>query len=150
MCFLHHDKTINHLFFWCQFVRSIWSVTQIGSTLYPPRNVVNIFGNRLSMVDHGFKTFIRVRTVGIIWSLWLCRNNKVFNDKHSSLLPFIYRCTASLRLWSLLQRMENRNIFMEVCTRLKDAPKDVFLQHGWRRNLQIVLPCLRRASMCCF
>jgi hypothetical protein len=43
--FYHHDETIKHLFFQCQFARSIWSIIQIGSSLYPPRRVANIFGN---------------------------------------------------------------------------------------------------------
>jgi hypothetical protein len=76
--FCHHDETINHLFFRCQFAKSIWSVTQIGSTLYPPRSVTNMFGNWLNGVDLRFKTFIRVEAITIIWSLWLCKNDKVF------------------------------------------------------------------------
>ena len=38
-----HDETITRLFFQCEFARSIWSAIQIGSTLYPPRTVANIF-----------------------------------------------------------------------------------------------------------
>ena len=34
--FCHQDETIKHLFFQCQFARSIWSVIQVASTLYPP------------------------------------------------------------------------------------------------------------------
>ena len=33
--FYHKDEIIKHLFFDCQFARSIWSIIQIGSTLYP-------------------------------------------------------------------------------------------------------------------
>jgi hypothetical protein len=43
--FCHHDETIKHLFFQCRFAKSIWSIIQMGSTLYPPRSVANIFGN---------------------------------------------------------------------------------------------------------
>jgi hypothetical protein len=43
--FCHQDETIKHLFFQCKFARSIWSAVQIGSTLYPPRSVADIFGN---------------------------------------------------------------------------------------------------------
>jgi hypothetical protein len=34
--FCHEQETIKHLFFHCRFVRSIWSIIQISSTLYPP------------------------------------------------------------------------------------------------------------------
>jgi hypothetical protein len=84
--FCHQDETIRHLFFQCKFARSIWSVIQIGSTLYPPRSVANIFGNWLNGVDPRFKILIRVGAIAVIWSLWLCRNDKVFNDKNASLL----------------------------------------------------------------
>jgi hypothetical protein len=53
-----------------------------------------------------------------------------FNDKNCSLLQVIYRCTGILRLWSPLQRMENRDLFMEVCTRLKATARDTFFLHG--------------------
>jgi hypothetical protein len=42
--FYHQDETIKHIFFQCRFTRSIQSVIQVASTLYPPRNIANIFG----------------------------------------------------------------------------------------------------------
>src|SRR5664279_2284930 len=104
--FCHKDETIKHLFFECKFSSSIWSIIQIGSTLYPPRSIANIFGNWMNGVDHRFKRLIRVAALAVIWSLWLCRNEKVFNDKKSSLMQVIYRSTATLCSWSPLQRVE--------------------------------------------
>jgi hypothetical protein len=43
--YCHHDEIIKHLFFQCRFARSIWSIIQVVSTLYPPCSVANIFGN---------------------------------------------------------------------------------------------------------
>ena len=51
--FCHKDETIKR-FFECKFASSIWSIIQIDSTLYPPRSIVNIFGNWLDGVDHRF------------------------------------------------------------------------------------------------
>ena len=138
--FCHKDETIKHLFFDCQFASSIWSIIQIGSTLYPPRSIANIFGNWLNGVDRRFKLLIRVGALAIIWSLWLCRNDKVFNDKNSSLMQVIYRSTATLRLWSPLQRAEHRDLFSEVCTRLETAARDFLSLHGWQHNLRIGPP----------
>ena len=107
-----HDETIKHLFFQCKVARSIWSAIQIGSNLYPPRSVANIFGNWLHGVDSKERTIIRVGALAVIWSLWLCRNDKVFNDKDTSLLQVLYRCTGLLRSWSTLQRVENRDHFI--------------------------------------
>ena len=109
--FCHHDETIKHLFFRCKFARCIWSAIQIGSTLFPPRSVENIFDNWLNGVDYRFKLLIRVGVIVVIWSLWLCRNNNILNDKNSFILQFIYRCTATLRSWSSLQHMEHRDLF---------------------------------------
>jgi hypothetical protein len=138
--FCHQDETIKHLFFQYHFARSIWSVIQLASTLCPPRSITNIFGNWLNGIEHSFKKHIRVGEIAVIWSLWLCRNGKIFNDKNSSILQVIYRCTATFRLWSSLQRMENRDLFMEVSARLEAMTRYTFFQHGWPHSLRIGPP----------
>jgi hypothetical protein len=55
------------------------------------------------------------------------RNDKVFDDKNYSLLQVIYRCTSTLRLWSHLQRLENRDLFTEG--RLEATSRDIFSPH---------------------
>jgi hypothetical protein len=138
--FCHQDETITHLFFYCRFVWSVWSLLQTASTLYPPTSVANIFRNWLHGIYFRFRVLIRVWVLAVIWSLWLCINDKVFNDKNYSLLQVIYRCTSMLRLWSPLQRIENVDLFMEVYTRLEAMARDNFPPHGWPHNLRIVPP----------
>jgi hypothetical protein len=138
--FCQQDETIKHLFFQCHFARSIWSVIQVASTLYPPTSVANVFGNWLHGIDSRFKLLLRVGALAVIWALWLSRNDKIFNDKNCSLLQVIYRCTGILRLWLPLQRMENRDLFTEVCTRLEDTARDTFSLHGWQHSLRIAAP----------
>lgn len=135
--FCHHDETIKHLFFQCSFARTIWSLIQMASGIYPPTSVANIFGNWLFGIDVKYRILIRVGALAVIWSLWLCRNDKVFNNKASSFLQVIYRSTALLRLWTPLQRLEFRDLFAEVCTRLEDTARDIFSRHGWQRDLRI-------------
>jgi hypothetical protein len=135
--FCHQDETIKHLFFHCRVARSIWSVIQVASTLFPPCSITNIFGNWLNGIDNRFKKHIRVGAIAFIWSLWLCRNDKVFNDKNSSILQVIYRVIGSLRLWSSLQRPQDRDLYMEVCARLEATARDTFSQHGWPHSLRI-------------
>ena len=77
-CFCNHDETIKHLFFDCQFARSIWSTIQIASTLYPPISVANIFGNWLNGIYKRDRVYIRVGAISLLWSLWLCRNSVIF------------------------------------------------------------------------
>jgi hypothetical protein len=132
VCFCHQDETINHLIF-CRFARSIWSVIQVASTLFPPCSITNIFGNWLNGIENRFKKHIRVGAIAFIWSLWLCRNDKVFNDKNSSILQVIY----TLRLWLSLQRPQDRDFYMEVYARLKATARDTFSQHRWSHSLRI-------------
>jgi hypothetical protein len=96
--FCHHDESIKHLFFQYRFARSIWSVIQVASILFSPCSITNIFGNWLNGIDNRFKKHIRVGAIVFIWSLWLCRNDKVFNNKKSSILQVIYRSISTLRL----------------------------------------------------
>ena len=81
-------------------------------------------------MDNRFKQLIRVAALAVIWSLWLCRNGKVFTDKNCSLMQVIYRTTTTLRSWSQLQRVGHRDLFMEVCTRLEDTARDFLSLHG--------------------
>jgi hypothetical protein len=139
-CFCHHDETIKHLFFQCQFARSIWSAIQVASRLSPPRSVANILGNWLHGIDNRDRVHIRVGAIALIWSLWLCRNNMVFDAKISSPMQVIYQCAHLLREWSTLQKPEHRDLYMEVCSRLEQVAKEIFTQHGWHHRLRIQPP----------
>jgi hypothetical protein len=68
-CFCHHDETIKHLFFQCQFARFIWSAIQVASSLSPPRPVTTIFGNWLYGIDNRDRVHIRVGVIALVWSL---------------------------------------------------------------------------------
>ena len=118
--FFPQEKTLKYLFFECRFACSIWSVIQIVSNLYPPNSVANVFGNWLHEIDKKFRTVIRVGAIAVIWSLWLSRNDNVFNDKYISHMQVLYRCTSILRTWSTLQRVGH-----ETSLRRR--------VHGWNR-----------------
>jgi hypothetical protein len=94
--FCSHDETIKHLFFQCNFVCSIWSLIQAASGLYPPTSIANVFRNWVYGIDSKYRILLKVGAMALIWSLWLCRNDKVFDNKSSSLLQVIYRCTGTL------------------------------------------------------
>jgi hypothetical protein len=64
--FCHQDETIKHLFFQCRFARSIWSIIQVASSLYPPTSVANIFGNWLHGINLRFRMLIRVGVLAVI------------------------------------------------------------------------------------
>jgi hypothetical protein len=112
--------------FQCSFARSIWSVIQVALGLYTLTSIDNIFGNSLNGIDYKYSILLRLGAMTLIWSLWLYRNNKVFNNKNTSLLQVIYRCTGTLRIWSQLHRVVVQDLFIEVCTHLEDAARDLF------------------------
>jgi hypothetical protein len=67
-------------------------------------------------VDHKFKLPISVEALTIIWSLWLCRNDKDVNNKKvlsSKLLPVHY---FSLFMAVSSTRRESHLIFAGVYT----------------------------------
>ena len=74
----------------------------------------------------------------VISSLWLCRNDKGFNDINLCLMHVIYG--ARLRLWLALHSVEHRDLFTEVYTRLEDTARDFLSQHGWQYNLLLGPP----------
>jgi hypothetical protein len=138
LCFLLVvDKSIQ-----CTRIRiiDIWSVIQAASGLYPPTSIANIFGNWIHGIDNKYIILLRVGAMALIWSLWLYRNDKIFNNKSPSFLQVIYRCTGTFRLWSQLHRSEDHDLFSEVCTRLVDTARDLFSCHGWQHNLRIGPP----------
>jgi hypothetical protein len=86
--------------------------------------------------------------IAFIWSLWLYRNDKVFNDKNSSILQVIYRAIGTLRLWSSLQWLEDRDLFTEVCTRLEAISRNTFFQYGWLHSAYVFVLQFRRDYNC--
>src|SRR3954468_1027357 len=89
-----HDETIKHIFFSCKVARSIWSAIQMASNLYQPSSVANIFGNWLNGIDKKLKTILRIGALAVIWSLWLCKNNKILSDTKITCLQVL--CTGIL------------------------------------------------------
>ena len=131
------NEYIKHLFFDCKFARSVWAIVQIASNLYPPRSVRNMFGNWLRGIDKQFSKHI-AGAAALCWALWLTRNDIVFNHKSvSSPMQVIHICSRWLRMWSILQRPEDRDFFMMASTRLECSARDIFYPHGWRCDLRI-------------
>jgi hypothetical protein len=138
--FCSHDEMIKYLFFQCNFACSTWSIIQAVSGLHPPTSIAYIFRNWVHGIDYKYMTLLRVGAMALVWSLWLCRNDKVFNNKNSSIMQIIYRCMGTLRLWSQLHRAEEHDLFSEVCKRLEDTARFLFSHYGWQHNLRIGPP----------
>ncbi|EEE51773.1 hypothetical protein OsJ_33218 [Oryza sativa Japonica Group] len=84
-CFCCNDETIRHLFFECRFALSVWSIIQAASGLPPPHCVAHMFGSWLDGIHNNLKSHVLLGAAATCWSLWLCRNNVVFDKKKSYL-----------------------------------------------------------------
>jgi hypothetical protein len=90
--------------------------------VYPSQIVANIWLlNQLNDMDHMFQIVIRLGALTIIWSLWLYKNDKIFNDRFFYLMNVTYRCTIVLRSKPSPWRVEYRDLFIEVSTQWEDT-----------------------------
>src|SRR3954466_13490833 len=48
-------------------------------------------------IDNKLKTILRIGALAVIWSPWLCRNDRIFSDKNFTCLQVIYRCMGIFR-----------------------------------------------------
>jgi hypothetical protein len=76
-----------------------------------------MFDNWLQGVDNKYRILIRL---ALIWSLWLCRNELVFNGKNSPVHFF-----ARFVVTSIVSKL-----FMEMCTWLEQVARDISIRHG--------------------
>jgi hypothetical protein len=75
-------------------------------------------------------------------------NEKIFNDKNSSLMQVIYRCIAMLCSWSSLQRVENCDLFMK-CLQGWKTLRWIFL---YNMDVSVIFGLVlhRRRHLCSF
>ena len=92
-CFCHKNETIQYLFFDCRFTRMLWAIVYAAWGLPKPRNMSNMFESWLNGIPKDFKPLVLVGAAALCWSVWLCRNAVVFDNKQSSFLQVIYSMT---------------------------------------------------------
>lgn len=98
-----------------------------------------MFGNWLNGIDKDTKARIRVGTCAIVWSLWNCRNDIIFNKKGTAhFLQVIHMATHWIQEWSILLPEAQRAHMDSGYIRLVTVARDIFNQGGWRlsRRLQ--------------
>lgn len=132
-CFCCNDETIRHLFFECRFALSVWSIIQAASGLPPPHCVAHMFGSWLDGIHNNLKSHVLLGAAATCWSLWLYRNNVVFDKKViSSHLQVIYSLIHWLRIWAILQKPDSRDMVVAACQHLEKVVKEFFTQgYGW-------------------
>ena len=136
--FCDTDESVEHLFISCPFARNIWRLVHFTFNVYPPISVSNMFGSWLNGIDKGTKARIRIGVAAILWAIWNCRNDIVFNKKSSShYMQVINMAIHWIRLWSYLLPPDQRGLMEAGCTRLMLVVRAIFCRAGWQHSRRI-------------
>lgn len=96
------DESINHLFFHCDFAHNVWKLAPFSNCV-DSRGLLD-----LSTVWTGLCNLTCLPPTGIslgplapwiLWSLWLARNNRTFNNRDSTAEEVITKATAASSEW---------------------------------------------------
>jgi hypothetical protein len=99
----------------------------------PPTNIKNMFGNWLNGIDKSAKARIRIGVCALVWAIWNCRNDIIFNNANCShFLQVINRISHWINTWTLLLPEDQRGYMDSGCTRLMAVVQTIFNQGGWR------------------
>ena len=130
--FCDRDETIKHLFLDCLLAKVLWQTIHIAFNITPPNSVNTLFGTWLNGIEPDLARHIRVGVCALMWAIWNCRNDLVFNMTTCiHFLQVIFRATALIRSWLLLTLTEAREHLVTGSIRWKM----VFNQFGWRLSV---------------
>jgi hypothetical protein len=131
--FCNSEETIEHLFLRCKFAKLTWKVVQFTFNMPPPANIKNMFGKWLNGIDKSSKARIRIGVCAIVWAIWNCRNDIIFNNaKCAPFLQVIHRATHWISTWALLLPEDQRGLMDSGCRRLMAVVQAIFSQGGWQ------------------
>jgi hypothetical protein len=126
--FCHQDETIKHLFFQCRLARSIWSVIQVASNLFPPCSITNIFGNWLNEIDHRFKSILGWERLPLF-------------GPYGYIEMIKYLMTKTLLFWRLLStELLVHSIYGRLCSVYRIATFIWRSVHDWKLRRGILFP----------
>ena len=101
-------------------------------------NIANLFGTWLNGIDKVTKARIRIGVAAILWTIWNCRNDIIFNNKFSThYLQVIHQACSSIHLWSFLLPVDQRGLMDAGCSRLLAIMRAIFSQSWWRLSKRI-------------
>lgn len=130
-CFCDAFETIQHLFFDCVLAKFIWRVIQVTFGLSIPLNIKHVFGDWVQRMKEKDKKLLFVGMGAMFWSIWLSRNDIVFNKTPiSSYMQVMLRATYWTRTWAVLQKKESQRFLRTVCQLMETLTMDIFIKHG--------------------
>jgi hypothetical protein len=92
-----------------------------------------MFGNWLKGVEKKDKARIRIGICAIMWAIWNCRNDVIFNKcSNVNFLQVIRMVTHWIQEWSYLLPEEQWVHMVTGCSRLEMVARDIYYLGGWR------------------
>src|SRR6185312_5185138 len=86
-----------------------------------------MFGHWLDGIQSNLKPLILLGASALCWSLWLCRNAFIFQNKHTSFLQVISLTTHWLRTWTVLQKSSSQEVVIAASRYLAQVANEFFL-----------------------
>jgi hypothetical protein len=124
-------ETIHHLFLDCHVALFVWRVVQFAFGLQAPTNIEDIFGVWLQPINRKMRPRVCVGVCAIFWSIWLCCNDAVFDEKRLyAYLQVIFSTTYWTRFWTILQNEKHRTSLKHACRMLETVAIEVCAKHG--------------------
>jgi hypothetical protein len=132
--FCDQNESIQHL----SFDRNIWRVIFFALHIDKPYSINHIMGAWESNIRFAHKKKLLIWIAAMFWSIWLCRNDVVFNHKPiQSFMQVIFRGSHWLQFWRLLQKEESHQEILNVCQSLEMVAMEIFTSHEWQSNARI-------------
>uniref|UniRef100_A0A452YYY1 Reverse transcriptase zinc-binding domain-containing protein n=1 Tax=Aegilops tauschii subsp. strangulata TaxID=200361 RepID=A0A452YYY1_AEGTS len=126
-----HDETIQHLFLECPLAKLLWRTIHIAFNINPPVDIASLFGTWLARVEQITAARIRIGICALLWAIWNCRNDMIFNRQHTlTFLQVIFGATAWICTWSLLTHMDSRELLVTRCNQWKMVARVIFNRFG--------------------
>ena len=116
---------------------NIYSLTATLHALFgilhtSPSNFANLFGYWMHGLSLKLKNQILLGVAALCWSIWLNRNDMVFNEaKSNTSMQVIFRTTYWIRQRPMLRREEQQPLFKDGCRWWETMMMTIFAKFGW-------------------
>jgi hypothetical protein len=115
--FCNQNESIQHIFFDCYLAKTIWRIIYFALKIDQPVNINHIIGDWESNKGCTHKKLLLPGVAALFWSIWLCRNDAVFNHK-----PIL----------SIIQTIFKGTYWFRFCRRKKRIGKFLSCASLWR------------------
>jgi hypothetical protein len=115
-----------------EFVTRGVTFIQLTFGLLAPSNIKHVYGGWAQNMNAKNKRLLFVWMGTMFWSIWLNRNDIIFNKTSISFyMQVIFRATYWTRMWALFQKEEEQTVLRIACQLVETLTMEIFAKHGW-------------------